>query len=59
MNRELIERLWKAANTHCCVMAGEYLDPDFETEEGDELYPPCPTDDEALNAVIEYLEGSE
>lgn len=58
MNKELLKRLWDAANAHCISMMGEYLADDFEATD-EEPNAPMPEDaEEVLRIVADYLEGS-
>ena len=58
------EALWIAANNHCCMMYGEFLDPNFEST-NDNPNPPAPlTNDgvldegEIIARVTAYLKNS-
>ena len=55
ISKELLARLWKAANEHSVVMGGEWLDDSYEGQEP----PERPEMDSALiTEVINYLEST-
>lgn len=52
---EKIKQLWIAANVHSVTICGDFLS---ENEVGENGVPLQPSDDEVLDAAIEYLNGS-
>lgn len=50
---ELLTELWKAAQNHCIVHLGEWLNPD-EIYEGDNV-PDMPDESTVLQMVTDYL----
>ena len=53
--KDAVAELWEKANTHCCIMFGEWVVVDYE---GDDVPPPPDDLLETIKAVTKYLHDS-